>query len=156
MTQNFEFSTSPAVIDFLQNMEVMVMAPNHGMGTLGSILGPMGSHRVQKMGQNRKNLPCHKIWIFDNPGHQFFAKNGIYGYAAKSWWGHPRVHLGANGVLLGQKNGWTLENYCAPKFEFSTTPWSSIFPKKWNLQLWRPITVGTPRGHLGPMGSLWV
>ena len=37
-------------------------------------------------------------------GHRFFAKNGIYGYGAKSQWGLPRVHLGANGVPLGPKN----------------------------------------------------
>ena len=42
-----------AVIVFLQKMEVTVMAPNHGGDPLGSILGPMGSHWVQKMGQNR-------------------------------------------------------------------------------------------------------
>ena len=78
-----------AVIDFLQKMEVTVMAPNHGGDTIQSILGPMGSHWIQKMGQNRKKLPC-------------------------------------------------------PKIEFSITPWSSIFPKKWKLRLWRQITVGTP------------
>ena len=57
----------PAVIDFSQKMEVTVMAPNHGGDALGSILGPMGSHWVQKMGQNRKNLPCPKSRIFDYP-----------------------------------------------------------------------------------------
>ena len=41
------------------------MAPNHGGDPLGSILGPMGSHWVQKVGQNRKKLPCPKIRIFD-------------------------------------------------------------------------------------------
>ena len=41
------------------------MAPNHGGDPLGSILGPMGSHWGQKMGQNRKKLPCPKIRIFD-------------------------------------------------------------------------------------------
>ena len=41
------------------------MAPNHGADTLGSILGRMGSHWVQKMGQNRKKLPCPQIRIFD-------------------------------------------------------------------------------------------
>ena len=81
---------------FLQKMEVMVMLPNHGGDPLGSILGPMGSHWVKKMGQNRKKLPCPKI--------RFFAKNGSYGYGAKSRWGHHRVHLGANGVPLGPKN----------------------------------------------------
>ena len=78
------------------------MAPNHGGDSLGSILGPVGCHWVQKMGQNRKKLPC-------------------------------------------------------PKFEFSITPRSSIFPKKWKLRLWHQITVGTPSGPSwglwGPIGS---
>ena len=77
--------------------------------------------------------------------HRFFAKNGSYGYGAKSRWGPPRVHHGANGVPLGPKN-WvkTVKNYHAPKFEFSIIPRSSVFRKKWKLRLWRQITVGTP------------
>ena len=43
------------------------MAPNHGGVNLGAILGPMGSHWVLKMGQNRIKLPCRKIRIFDCP-----------------------------------------------------------------------------------------
>ena len=43
------------------------MAPNHGGDTIESILGPMGSHWVKKMDQNRKKLPCPKIRIFDYP-----------------------------------------------------------------------------------------
>ena len=96
---------NPAVIDFSQKMEVTVMAPNHRGDTIESILGPVGSHWVQKMGRNRKKLPCPKIRIFRLPrGHRFFAKNGSYGYGAQSRWGPPRVHHGANGVPLGQKN----------------------------------------------------
>ena len=38
-------------------------------------------------------------------GLRFFAKNGSYGYGAKSRLGRPRVHLGANGVPLGPKMG---------------------------------------------------
>ena len=57
----------PAVIDFSQKMEVTVMAPNQGGDTIQSILGPMGSHWVKKMGRNRKKLPCPKIRIFDYP-----------------------------------------------------------------------------------------
>ena len=45
-----EFSHYPAVIDFSQNMEVTVMAPNHGGDPLGSILGTVGSHWVKKKG----------------------------------------------------------------------------------------------------------
>ena len=82
------------------------MATNHGGDPVGSILGSMGSHWVQKMGQNRKKLPC-------------------------------------------------------PKIEYSTTPRSSIFCKKWKLLFWRQITVGIPwglsRGQWGPIGSKkWV
>ena len=95
----------PAVNDFLQKMEVTVMAPNHGGDTIESILGPMGSHWVQKNVSNRKKLPCPKIRIFDYPAVIGFSqKNGIYGYGAKSRWGRPRVHLGANGAPLGPKN----------------------------------------------------
>ena len=96
----FEFSTT--VIDFSQKMEFTVMLQSHGGDTLGSIMGPMGSHWVQKMGQNHKN-------------------------------------------------------YHAPKFEFSTTPRSSIFLKKWKSPLWRQIMVGTSYGQSwgqwGPIGS---
>ena len=61
----FELSTTPRSSIFLKKMEVTVMAPNHGGDTLGCILGPMGSHWVKKMGQNRKKLPCPKIRVFD-------------------------------------------------------------------------------------------
>ena len=43
------------------------MTPNHGGDPIGSIFGPMGSHWVQKMGQNRKKLQCPQIRIFDYP-----------------------------------------------------------------------------------------
>ena len=50
------------------------MAPNQGSDPLGSILGQKGSHWVQKMGQNRENLPCPKIRIFDHPAVIDFSK----------------------------------------------------------------------------------
>ena len=82
------------------------MAPNLGGDTLGSILGPMGSHGVHKMVQNRKKITMAQYSNFRLPReHRFFPKNGSYGYGAKSRWGTPRVHLGAFGVWLGQKNG---------------------------------------------------
>ena len=95
----------PAVIDYSQKMEVTFIAPNQGRDSLGSILGPMGSHWVKKMGQNGKiTMPQNSN--FRRPlGHRFFPKNGSYGYGAKSRWGPPRVHLGANGVPLGKKKG---------------------------------------------------
>ena len=160
---------------FGQKIELMVMAPNHGGDPLGSILRSMGSHWGQKMAQNCQKLPCPKIRIFDysavidlgkksnlrlwrqitvgntwgqswgqwgpignkkwvktvkNYHAQKFeflllrtvielGKNRIYGYGAKSRWGPPRVHLGANGVPLGPKNG--------SKWEKITMPQNSTF-----------------------------
>ena len=40
------------------------MAPNHGGDPLGSILGPMGPHWVQKMGQNRKKITMPQKFEF--------------------------------------------------------------------------------------------
>ena len=51
----------PAVIHFSQWMEFTVMPLKHGGDTLGSILGPMGSHWVQKMGQNVENYHAPKF-----------------------------------------------------------------------------------------------
>ena len=64
---NIRIFDYPTVIDILQQMEDTVMALNHDVDPVGSILGPMGSHWVQKMGQNRKKLPRPKIRIFDYP-----------------------------------------------------------------------------------------
>ena len=89
---------------FHPKLDLTVMAPNHSGYPLGSILGPMGSHWGQNMGQNRKKLPCPKIWISTTPRSSISAKIGRYGYSAKSRWGPPRVHLGANEVPLGPKN----------------------------------------------------
>ena len=57
----------PAVIYVSQKMEVKVMAPNHGGDPLGSILVPMGSHWVQKMGQNRENYHAPKFEFSTTP-----------------------------------------------------------------------------------------
>ena len=122
----------PAVIDFSQKIKVTVKAPNHGGDPLGSFFGRMGSHWVKKMGSNGKKLPCPKIRIFG--GHRFFAKNRSYGYGAKSRWGTPRVHLGANGVPLGKTMGQNRKKLPCPKIR--------IF--------------GYPVVILGPMGSHWV
>ena len=60
---------------FRPNLDLKVMAPIHGGDPLGSILWPMGSHWGQKMGQNRKKLPCPKIRIFDYPAVIDFGQN---------------------------------------------------------------------------------
>ena len=53
------------------------MAPNHGGDTIESILGPMVSHWVQKMGQNRKKLPFPKMRILDYPA--------VIDFSPKKW-----------------------------------------------------------------------
>ena len=58
MPQNSNFRL---LIDFSEKMEVTLMAPNHGGDTLGAILGPIGSHWVQKMGQNVENYHAPKL-----------------------------------------------------------------------------------------------
>ena len=61
----------------------MVMAPIHGGDPLGSILTPMGSHWVQKMGQNRKNYHASKFVFSTTRRSSISAKIQTYGYGAK-------------------------------------------------------------------------
>ena len=95
----------PAVIDFLQKMEVTVMTTNYGGDPLGSILGSMGSYWVQKMGEKCKNYHAPKFEFSTTLRSSIFPQNGSYGYGAKSRLGPRRVAFGANGVRLGQKKG---------------------------------------------------
>ena len=137
---------------------------SYGYGTK-SLWGPsnvnLGANRVPlgpRTGSKLLKITMPQNWKFRLPrGHRCFAKNGSYGYGAKSRWGPPRVHLGANGVPLGTKMGQNRENLPCPKIEFSTTPRPSIFLKKIG------ITVTAPNGGrdslgsiLGSIGSQWV
>ena len=146
-------SDDPAVIDFSQKMEFTVMAPNHGGDPLGAILGPLGSHWVQKMGQNVENYLAQNSNFRRPRGHRFFPKNGSYGYGVKSWWGPPMVHLGANRVQLGKKK-WvkTVKNYHAPKFEFWLPRVYRFFPKNGSFGYSAKSQWGPPRVHLGANG----
>ena len=126
-------------------------------GASGVQLGP------KKCVKPQKNYHAQKFEFSITPQSSVFRKkNGIDGYGAKSPWGPPRVHLWVQWGPIGLKK-WvkTVKNYHVPKFEFSITPRSSIFPKKWKFRLWREITVGTPLspswGQWGPIGSKkWV
>ena len=141
----FEFLTTPRSSIFSQKMEVTVIAPNNDGDHLGSILGPMGSHWVEKLGQNRKNYHVPKYRIFDYPAVIDFSQNMEVMVVAPNHGGDPLGSiLGPKGSHWVQKMGQNVENYHAPNCEFSTTPRSSIFPQKWKLPLWRQIAVGTP------------
>ena len=133
---------------FGQKIEFTVMAPNHGGE--GVILGPMGSHWGQKMVKTVKNYHAPKLEFFTSPRSSIWAKNRIYGYGSNSRWGTPGVHLGANGVPLGTKK-WvkTAKNYHAPKFDFLTTPRSSIWAKIRNNGYGAKSRWGPPRVHFG-------
>ena len=90
---------------FRPKFNFMLMTPSHGGDPIGSILGPMGSHWVQKMGRNRKNYHAPKFEFSTTLRSSISTKIRLYGYGAKSRWGPLRVHLGANGSSLGPKNG---------------------------------------------------
>ena len=126
----------PAVINFSQNKEVSVIAPNHGGDPLGSILGPMGSHWVLKMGQTVKNHHAAKFEFSTAPRSSIFRKKMEVTVIAPNHGGDPLGSIfGPMGSHWVEKMGQNCKNYHAPKFEFSTTPQSSIFPKKWKFRL---------------------
>ena len=197
MPQNSNFRL-PRGHRFRPKSDLTVMAPNHGREPLRSILGPMGSHWVQKMGQIRKRLPCPKIRIFNYPAVIYFGQNPTlllwrqitvgtpswgqrgpigskkwvktvknyhapkfefpttlrssisakirpYSYGAKSRWGPPRVHLGANGVpLVKKKMSEIRKKLPCPKIWIFDYPAVIHFGQNPTLRLWRQITVGTP------------
>ena len=145
MPKNSNFRHRFLDIDFSQKMEVMVMVRNHDGDQLRSILGPMGSHWVRKMGKNREKLPCCKFRIFHYPAVIDFSQKMEVKVMAPN---HDGDTLGS--ILGPMGSHWvkkwikTVKNYHTQKFEFSTTTRTSIFRNKWKLQLWRQIRVGTP------------
>ena len=105
MPQNSNFRLPRGHRFCIKKMKVTVMALNQGGDPLGSISGPMGSHWVKKMGQNRIKNHAQKFEFSTTPRSSIYPKNGSYGYGAKSRWRTPRVHFGDNGVPLGPKHG---------------------------------------------------
>ena len=144
MPQNSNFRLPRGHL-FLQKMEVTVMAPNHGGDPLGSILGPMGSHWVQKMGQNRKKLPCPKIRIFDYPAVIDFSQKMEVTVMAPNHGGDPLGSiLGPVGSHWVKKMGQNRKKLPCPKIRIFDYPRSLVFHR-----LWRQI--GDPLGSiLGP------
>ena len=139
---------------FQPKFDLTLLPPNHGGDTLGSILGQMGSHWGQKMGQNRKKLECHKIRIFDYPAVIDFGQN----WTLRLW---RQITVGPlpQGPSCGQwgpigAKKWvkTIKKKHATKFEFSTTPRSSISAKIWPDGYGAKSLWGPPRVHLGANG----
>ena len=153
--RNFDY---PAVIDFSQKMEVTVMAPNHGRATIESILGPMGSHWVQKMGQNRKKLPCPKIRIFDYPAVIDFSQKMEVRVMAPNHGGDPLGSiLGPMGPHWVKKMGHNRKKLPCPKIRIFDYPAVIDFSQKMDVTVMAPNQGGDPLGSiLGPMGFHWV
>ena len=137
-------------------IDFMLMAPNHGGDPLGSILGPMGSHWGQKMGQNRKKLPCPKIRIFYYSAVIDLGKKSNLRLwrqiTVGNTWGPS---WGQWGPIGNKKWVKTVKNYHAQKFEIFTTPRSSIWAKNRIYGYGAKSRWGPLGSILGPMGSHW-
>ena len=131
------------------------MAPNHDGDTIESILGPMGSHWVQKMGQNRKKLPCPKVRIFDYPAVIDFSQKMEVTVMVPNHGEDPLGSiLGPMGSIGSKKWVKTVKNYHAPKFEFSSIPprGHRFFPKNGSYRCVAKSRLGIPRVHLVASG----
>ena len=153
----FEFSTTPDH-RFFPKMEVTVMAPNHGWDPVGSILGPMGSHWVQKMGQNRKKLPCPKIRIFNYCAVIDFCQKMEVTVMAPSHGGDPVGSiLWSMGSHWVQKMGQNRTKLPYPKIQIFDYPAIIDFSQKMEVTVMATNHGGDPlRSILGPVGSHWV
>ena len=126
---------------FGPKLDFTVMASNHGGDPLGSILGPMGSHWGQKMGQNRKKLPSPKIRIFDYPAVIDFGQN-----LTLRIWRQIKVGsiLGPMGFHWGQSMGQNRKKLPCLKIRIFDYPAVIDFGLNLTFRLWRQFTVGTP------------
>ena len=145
----------PAVTDFSQKMEVTVMVPNHGGDPLGSILGPVGSHWVKKVGQNRKKLPCPEMRIFDYPAVIGFSQKMEVTVMAPNHGGDPL------GSIFGphwvQKMGQNRKKLPCPKIRIFHYPTVIGFSQLMEVTVMAPNHGEDPLGSfLGPMASHWV
>ena len=134
------------------------MVPNHGGDTIESILGPMGSHWVQKMGQNRKKLPCPKIRISDYPAVIGFSQKMEFKVMAPNHGGDPL------GSILGPMGPHCVRKMCQnrkklpfPRNSNFCQPCGHRFSQKMEVMVMAPNHGGDPLGSIsGPVGSHWV
>ena len=144
----------PRAHRFGPKFDFKFMVPNHGGDPLMFILGPMGSHWVQKMGRNRKNYHAPKFEFSTTPRSSISTKIRLYGYGAKSRWGPLRVNLGDNGVLLGSKKWIETVKITIPLNLNFPLPHGHRFRPKFDFTVMAPNHGGDPLGSiLGPMGS---
>ena len=135
----FEFLTTPPTVIDLGKKRIYVYGtksrwgpPRVHLGVNGDQLGP----KNQKMGENRKKLPCPKFEFLTTPRSSIWAKHRIYGYDAKSRWGTPEVHPKANGSHWGPKMGQNRKKLPCPKIRIFDYSAVIDLGKKSNLWLW--------------------
>ena len=150
------FLYSP-VIDMRKKIEFTVMAPNHGGDPLGSIMGPMGSHWCQKMGQNRKKITMTQIsnfWLLR--GHRFGQKIEFMVMAPNRCGDPLGSILGPMGSNWGQKMGQNRKRITMPPNSNFWLLSGHRFWQKFDFRVMAPNHGGDPQGSiLGPMGSHW-
>ena len=118
------------------------------LGANGVPLGPKNGSKPQKIA-----MPQNSNFRLPR-GHRFFAKNWSYSYGAKSRWGPPRVHLGANGVQFGKKKGQNRKKLPCCKIRIFDDPAVIDFLQKMEVTVMARNHGGDPLGSiLGPMGS---
>ena len=134
------------------------MAPNHSWDPIGSILGPVGSHWVHKMGQNHKKLPCCKIRIFDYPAVIHFPQKMEVMVMAPYYDGEPLGSIfGPIGSVGSKKWVKTGKKLPCPKIRIFDYPAFNDFSQKMEFTVLPPNHGGDTLGAiLGPMGSHWV
>ena len=148
--QKYEFSTTPRssistkIRLYGYGAKSQWGPPRVHLGANGVPLGP-------KNGSKPKKLTGLKIRIFDYPRSSISTQIRLYGYGAKSWWGHPRFHLGTNGDWV-QKMGQNRKKLPCPKIRIFDYPAVIDFCQNSTLRFWRQITMGTP---LGPSWGQW-
>ena len=160
MPQNSNFRL-PRGHRFRPKLDFTVMAPITAGTPLGCILGPMGSHWIQKMGQNPKKWPWPQIRIYNYPAVIDFDQNSTLRLWRQITVGTPwGPSWGQWGPIGSKKLVKTVKYYHSPKFEFSTTLRSSIstkidFTVLASNHRWDPLrSILRP---MGPMGSKnWV
>ena len=147
----FDYS---AVNNFSQKMEVTVMAPNYGGYLFGPSWGQWGPIGSKKWVKAIKKYHAPNFEFSTTPRSSIFTKNGSYGFGAKSRWGPPRVHLVANGVPLGPKNGSKPKKNTMPQISnFPLPRGHRFFTKNGKYGYGAKSRWGPPRVHLGVNGD---
>ena len=131
------------------------MMPNHGGDPLGPSWDQWGPIGAKKWVKTIKNYHAQKFVFWLLRGHRFGQKIEFTVMAPNHSRKPLESILGPRGPIGAKKMVKTVKNYHAPKFEFLTTPWSSLWAKNRIDGYGAKSRWGPPRVHFGPIGSHW-